>query len=132
MGLTHLLDTNTVSYALRGEGRVAERLLETERWSVAMSSVTLAELRFGAELRGSKKIHRAIDTIVSTLAVVSFDAAAANTYTRVAAQLVRSGRPIETLDAMLAGHALSLGCTMVTRNTSQLARVPGLTVVDWY
>ena len=54
----YMLDTATVSFALRGHGRVAARLLEHRPSQVCVSSITLAELRFGAEARRSRKLHR--------------------------------------------------------------------------
>ena len=50
----YMLDTNTVSFALRGQGRVAARLLEHRPSQLSISSITLAELRFGAEARRSR------------------------------------------------------------------------------
>jgi tRNA(fMet)-specific endonuclease VapC len=49
----YMLDTDTVSFALRGQGRVAARLLEHRPSDLCISSITLAELRFGAEARRS-------------------------------------------------------------------------------
>ena len=56
-----LLDTNTVSYALRGYGGVAERLLEHAPSEIGVSAISVAELRFGAHKRGSRKLHLLID-----------------------------------------------------------------------
>src|SRR5436309_135807 len=56
----YMLDTDTVSFALRGQGRVAARLLEHRPSELCISSITLAELRFGAEARRSRKLHRLI------------------------------------------------------------------------
>jgi len=50
--LKFLLDTDSVSYALRGEGRVAEQIRAHRPSELALSAITLAELRFGAERRG--------------------------------------------------------------------------------
>lgn len=132
MGLRYLLDTNAVSYLVRREGRVAERLLERQRFEVTMSSITVAELRFGGELKRSTKLHRAIDTLVAELGAAPFDTVAADEFARIACRLRARGTPIETLDAMLAGHAVSLGCILVTRNVSHFSRVTGLTTEDWY
>ena len=66
----YMLDTDTVSFALRGHGRVAARLLEHRPSQVCVSSITLAELRFGAETRRSRKLHRLIGSFVEAVAVV--------------------------------------------------------------
>jgi tRNA(fMet)-specific endonuclease VapC len=67
----YMLDTDTVSFALRGQGRVAVRLLEHRPSQLCISSITLAELRFGAEARRSRKLHGLISTFVESVRVLS-------------------------------------------------------------
>jgi hypothetical protein len=69
----YMLDTDTVSFALRGRGRVAARLREHRPSELCISSITLAELRYGAEARRSRKLHRLISTFVEAIEVMSFD-----------------------------------------------------------
>jgi len=127
----YMLDTDTVSFALRGQGRVAARLLEHRPSDLCISSITLAELRFGAETRRSRTLHRLISTFVGTVEVVSFDQSAAGRFATVAAALARRGEPIGTLDTLMAAHALSLGLTFVTNNTRHFRRVIGLETENW-
>jgi predicted nucleic acid-binding protein len=63
----YMLDTDTVSFALRGQGRVAARLLDHRPSQLCMSSITLAELRFGAETRRSRKLHNLISTFAEAI-----------------------------------------------------------------
>lgn len=127
----YMLDTDTVNFALRGYGRVGSRLLERRPSELCMSSLTLAELRFGAERRRSRKLHSLIDTIADSIAVVPFDNAAADHFGRVAASLARRGAPIGVLDTLIAAHALSLRLVFVTNNTRHFARVAGLSTENW-
>jgi len=129
--LVYMLDTNTVSYAMRGTGNVAERLRARKPVELCMSALTLAELRFGAEHKGSARIHKAIDTFIRTVHVAPFDAAAAARFGTVAAVLVKLGMPIGDFDGLIAGHALSLDLVLVTNNTKHFARVKGLRTEDW-
>ena len=96
-----------------------------------MSAITLAELRFGADAKGSRRLHGLIDTFVATVAVVSVDAAAADRFGRVATALSKRGEPIGTFDTLIAAHALSLDLTLVTNNTKHFRRVPGLKTDNW-
>lgn len=128
---TYMLDTDTVSYALRGHGRVGARILEHRPSELCISSITLAELRYGAELKGSEKLHRLIHAFVSDFPLVPLDAAAADTFGTVAARLARGGTPIGPLDTLLAAHALSLGLTLVTNNARHFERVDGLRMESW-
>jgi tRNA(fMet)-specific endonuclease VapC len=121
----YMLDTDTVSFALRGQGRVAARLLEHRPSELCISSITLAELRYGAESRRSRKLHRLISTFVEPMEIMLFDQSAAGRFGAVAAALARRGEPIGTLDTLMAAHALSLRLTFVTNNTRRFARVAG-------
>ncbi|MBI3629377.1 MAG: hypothetical protein HY217_07360 [Candidatus Rokubacteria bacterium] len=86
-----MLDTDTVSFALRGQGRVAAHLLEHRPSEICIRSITLAELRYGAEARRSRKLHRLISTFVETIEV-AFDQSAAGRFATVAGALARRGR----------------------------------------
>lgn len=126
-----MLDTDSVSFALRGQGRVAERLSEHHPLDLCISAVTLAELRFGADLKQSKKLHRLIDKFCEVVVPLPFDGVAASRFGVVAAALTRAGTPIGRFDALIAAHALALGLTFVTNNTQHFNRVPGLEVENW-
>ncbi len=129
--ILYLLDTDTVSFALRGEGNVAKEILTRKPSQVAVSSLTLAELRFGAEKRKSKKLHRLIDSFVNGVGVVAFDFEAANHFGKLSAQLARRGTPIGIIDTMIAAHALALGRVLVTNNTRHYSKVAGLSLENW-
>jgi len=126
-----LLDTDTVSYALRGEGEVAEKIQTRLPSEIGISSITLAELRFGAERRNSRRLRRLIDGFVGDVNVVAFDEEAAGRFGKVAATLASKGTPIGTLDTMIAAHALHLGLTLVTHNPKHFRHVRGLKIADW-
>ncbi len=129
--LRYLLDTDTVSYALRGEGRVAAHILDHAPSEVGISALTLAELLFGAEAKKSQKLRRAIRAFVKDVAVLPFDEVSAERFAEVAAVLAGGGTPIGVLDTLVAAQALSLGVTVVTNNTRHFGRVEGLKVENW-
>ena len=93
--------------------------------------MTLAELRFGAEAKGSRKLQALIDTFVGSVAVLPFDQVAADRFGTVALALARRGEPIGTFDTLIAAHAVSCGVTLVTNNTKHFQRVTGLKVANW-
>jgi tRNA(fMet)-specific endonuclease VapC len=127
-----MLDTDTVSFALRGQGRVAARLLEKSPSDLCMSSLTLAELRFGAEAKRSRKLHRLIDVFAEGVPAVPFDARAAGRFGSVAAALSRAGTPIGIVDTLIAAQALDLGLILVSNNTQHFKRAPGLKLENWF
>lgn len=128
---TYMLDTDTVSFALRGAGNVGATLLQRTPAELCMSSITLAELRYGAERRGAKKLHTMIDTFARIIAVLPFDVAAALHFGRIGAALAADGVPIGQMDTMIAAHASSLGLVLVTNNTRHFDRVSGLRLENW-
>lgn len=129
--LRYMLDTDTVSYALRNDGHVDANLRRHSRTEVCISAITLVELRFGAEKRLSRSLHEKIDIFARTVAVLAFDKAAADASGRLAAQLAARGTPIGEIDALIAGHALSANLTLVTNNVKHFARVVGLSTENW-
>jgi tRNA(fMet)-specific endonuclease VapC len=126
-----MLDTDAVSSALRGQGDVSARLLDHRPSEICISSITLAELRFGADSTGSRRLHRLIDTFVSSVQVRPFDQAAADRFGVVALALAKRGEPIGTFDTLIAAHALSRGVTLVTNNTKHFQRISGLEIANW-
>jgi tRNA(fMet)-specific endonuclease VapC len=126
-----MLDTDAVSFALRGEGRVAAEILRRTPADLCISSITLAELRYGADLRRSRKLHRLIDAFVSAVAVMPFDADAASRFGGVASGLERAGTTTSGFDALIAAHALALGATLVTNDVRHFSRVRGLATENW-
>lgn len=77
-----------------------------------------------------EKNQAALDEFVLPLESADFDRGAARVYGRVRATLEKKGTPIGSLDTMIGAHALSLGLTLATSNTSEFSRIRGLTVVD--
>lgn len=126
-----MLDTDSVSFAIRGAGHVGERIVVHKPSELCISAITLAELRFGAERRSSQKLHRAIEAFVRNVSVVAFDEDCAATYGRVGAKLAAKGEIIGDTDAMIAAHAITLGVTLVTNNSRHFSRVPGLKIENW-
>jgi tRNA(fMet)-specific endonuclease VapC len=126
-----MFDTDTASYAMRGQGRVAHRILQHRRSDLCISVLTLAQLRHGATLRNSAKLHLLIDTLVSDIAVVPFDEACASRYADLGVDLTRRGSVIGEFDTLIAAHALALDLTLVTNNVKHFDRVRGLKIENW-
>lgn len=131
MTLQYMLDTDTVSFALRGVGDVSTRLLAHKPSEVCISAISLAELRYGADRRGSRKLHGLIDTFAAAVTVVPFDEAVATRFGSVAATLVHQGTPVGDFDTLIAAHALALNLTLVTNNTKHFSRVQALRIENW-
>ena len=131
MTVSHMLDTNTVSFVFKNQGRVAQRLLSLKPSSICISAITVAELRYGAEKRQSRTLRPLIDRFLAPFTVAPFGAAEAARYGELCAVLERKGTPIGELDTQIAAHALTLGVTLVTNNDRHFSQVAGLQLEDW-
>ena len=128
-----LLDTNIVSFALRGHApAVPARLAKMERSTVGVSVITLMELRYGASLPGrAPRYQEVIDRFERSMPVYPLTGAVAKTYGHLRASLRTAGTPVGALDTIIVAHALSLDATLVTNNLSEFQSVPGLRIEDW-
>ena len=128
-----MLDTDScIALIKRKPGPILRRLTACAPGEAGISAVTLAELRYGvAKSAQREKNGQALDEFLLPLEIADFDEPAAETYGAVRAALERSGTPIGPLDTQIGAHALSLGAALVTHNTREFRRIPGLTVVDW-
>jgi len=127
-----LLDTNAIADLIRHpQGRVAERIASVGQASVCTSIIVASEVRFGAAKRGSAELAARCDAALRVLEVVPFASPADEVYARVRAHLQARGRLISGNDMLIAAHALALGCTVVTDNEREFARVEDLPRVNW-
>ena len=131
-GLRYMLDTNVVSGIVREPGGViARRAAALEPGSIAISVIVAAELRYGAVRRGSARLTRQLEAVLSAIETLPLAAPADRHYGMIRRALERIGRPIGHNDLLIAAHALALDTALVTNNVREFARVPGLTVERW-
>ena len=125
-----LLDTCAVSDYLRGVDSVVQRIQKVRPSDVAISAVTVMELRYGATRRQSPKLTASVDAFLSGISVLTFDAEAAERAGVLRAKMEAKGLSIALADCQIAGTALAYELTLVTHD-KDLMRVPDLKVVDW-
>jgi tRNA(fMet)-specific endonuclease VapC len=131
--MRYLLDTNICSYVLRSRPpSVKERFDEAGDGALAISTVVLAELLYGAARHPhAVAIRREIADLVSRLAVLPWDEAAAEDYGVLRASLEQAGTPLGAIDMMIVAHARSAGLTLVSNDVRRFDRVEGLSVANW-
>ena len=131
--MTYMLDTNICIYAIKNKPeQVLERLEANLSKGLCISAITLAELEHGVE-KSSRPDRNAAALLqfLSILDVLPFDDLAAVEYGKICAYLQRLGKPIGTMDMLLAGHVLAEGLTLVTNNVREFERVPELKIENW-
>ena len=127
-----LLDTNILSDLVRNpQGRVTARLAEVGDSAICTSIIVAAELRFGAAKKGSERLTRQLELILSAVDIQPFEAPADAAYAHLRAQLEAAGAPIGGNDMLIAAHALAMDCAVVTDNVREFARISGLQVENW-
>jgi tRNA(fMet)-specific endonuclease VapC len=128
----YLLDTNVVSYSLKGSSAVLDRnLADVPPAEVAISVVTEAELRFGlARLPQASRWIGLVESLLLRVAILPWASDSAKEYARLRATLERAGKRMRNLDLMIASQALALGLTLVTLDQA-FGRIETLKIEDW-
>lgn len=111
--------------------RLEQTVLRNHR--IVVSAISYAEMRFGAVGKKASPRHaKLVDAFCARLdAVLAWDRAAVDATTEIKVALSAAGTPIGPNDTAIAGHAIAAGAILVTNNTREFARVPGLELEDW-
>jgi tRNA(fMet)-specific endonuclease VapC len=127
-----LLDTNICIYIINAKPpAVLHRFRQYRMGEIALCSVVAAELAYGVAKSGSLRNRQALEMFLAPLSILPFDESALWAYGELRTELERRGTPIGSLDTLIAAHALSQRATLVTNNTDEFARVPGLRLENW-
>ncbi len=133
--MSYLLDTNACIGWLRMNQRILVARIQQELpTSIVICSIVVGELQFGIER--SAPAHRPttalrVEQLRQQFVSIPFDDTAAEVYGRVRAHLTRKGTLIGGNDLQIAAIALANGLTLVSHNTGEFGRVPGLMLEDW-
>lgn len=130
--LAYMLDTNICIYLMRNHPSALRERFDQLTGQLCISTITLGELHYGAEksARRSENLD-AIEAFVARLDVLPFSLKAAAHFGMLRADLTRRGTPVGPFDMLIGAHARSEGLVLVTNNTREFARMPGLQVENW-
>ena len=128
-----LLDTNICIYAINGRHpRLTKKLLSVHPSEILVSSITVGEMEYGAAKshwgERTRQIMHAFLANYDTLPFTEQDAALFGAFR---AQLEAAGITIGVLDVMIAAQGVANGLTVVTHNTREFIRIPGIKLEDW-
>jgi len=131
--MKYMLDTNICIYLIKQKPeKVLRHFKNHSIGDIGISSITLAELRFGVEKSQQIQNNRqALEEFVLPLEIADFDEKAAVMYGAVRAALEKAGTPVSSMDMLIGAHALSLDLTLVTNNVREFKQIKNLKVVDW-
>ena len=130
--LKFMLDTNIAIYVIKRRPLEVMGLFNENAGRMAISAITLSELLHGAEKSARVSQNLAVvEEFASLLEVLPYSAKASQHYGAIRSALEKCGRPIGVNDLHIAAHARSEGLTLVTNNTAEFERVPGLLLDNW-
>jgi tRNA(fMet)-specific endonuclease VapC len=130
--MRYMLDTNAVSVLLRGHDGIDSKLSELEGDDWCISAITRAELRHGLAMKPeARQLARLVSGLLDLTTTAPWDAAAADAHGKLRGALRKAGTPMGDFDEMIAAHALSLGCVLVTNNVQHFKRIKGLKIENW-
>jgi tRNA(fMet)-specific endonuclease VapC len=128
----YLLDTSVISDLIRNpQGKVAKRIARVGEGSICTSIVVAAELRYGCARKGSERLLRALEELLSEIEILPFESPADIAYGSIRSELERAGKPIGANDFLIAAHAAAVNATIVTANVDEFKRVRGVKVENW-
>lgn len=133
MTIHYLLDTNICIYIAKyNPPSVRARFAQHSANELAMSIITLGELRFGAEKsQARERAIMVIDELASLMTIAELSEDIATHYGDIRASLQKSGQMIGNNDLWLAAHARTQDWVLVTNNEKEFMRVEGLRVENW-
>jgi tRNA(fMet)-specific endonuclease VapC len=130
--MRYFLDTNIVSDLVRNpQGTVARHVRTVGEKQVCTSIIVAAELRYGADKKGSRRLSSQLDAVLGALEVLPFEAPADARYGLLRTSLEKRGTPIGANDLLIAAQALAFGYVIVTDNEKEFSRVEGLRLQNW-
>ena len=130
--MRYMLDTDICIHTINERPAAVLRAFQRfQSAGLGISSVTAAELFFGVARTGSQRNLDALRRFLATLELAPFDAQAAEVSVSMRAWLAAQGTRIGPYDSLIAAHAHALGVTLITNNTREFERVPGLKVENW-
>ncbi|MCI1837918.1 MAG: type II toxin-antitoxin system VapC family toxin [Achromobacter ruhlandii] len=124
--------TPTISALLRDPNGPGARHIERVGPKVIFTSaVVAAELRYGCAKKGAAKLQAKVESLLGALPILPLDVLVDIKYGSLRAELEAAGEPIGANDLWIGAHACTLGLTLVTGNTREFERIPGLAVENW-
>jgi len=128
-----MLDTNICIYIIKQKPPdLIKRFYQTEISEIGISSITLSELLYGVSKSSRPEQNQiALTQFIAPLDILSYGDEAAQCYGDLRAHLEKQGKPVASLDMLIAAHALSTPCVLVTNNEKEFIRVPNLKIDNW-
>jgi tRNA(fMet)-specific endonuclease VapC len=128
----YLLDTNILSHLVRQpQGPVADHIADVGEANVLTSVIVACELRYGPAKRGSRKLTRQVEAVLSAMTIRPLESDIERVYASIRVAVEKKGTPIGAHDMLIAAHARAIDAVCVTDNVAEFKRVPALRIENW-
>ncbi len=129
----YMLDTNICIYIIKKRpANLLAKFNSIPPNTLCISAIAYAELQYGVERSSAKKMNqRILVDFVAHLDVQPWDAEAARQYGKIRTNVEKRGKPIGNMDLLIAAHALSQQCILVSNNLREFSRIRGLQCENW-
>ncbi|GHU16863.1 ribonuclease VapC2 [Betaproteobacteria bacterium] len=130
--MLYMLDTDTVSYLIKGKSLAVKHRLEALPPScICISVMTHAELRYGLKrLPADHRLHLVVRQFLKIVRTLPWDVEASDWYADIRHQLTRTGQHIGEMDMMIAAHALSVAAVLVSNNLRHYERIAAPLILE--
>ena len=133
--MKYVLDTNTVSFLMRGDADVSRALTSRNRTDVFLPQPVVAEIEYGlARLPRSarkRRLRERFDILLGEIPRAVWTDEVSQAFGESKADLEKRGMRIEDFDVAVAAHALGLDATLVTDNVAHMRRIKNLRLENW-
>jgi predicted nucleic acid-binding protein len=127
-----MFDTNIISYLVKGSSAaLKDAFLKRKPDELAISSLVCAELLYGIKKKKNPAMEKKVHAFLDQMRTIDFDSNAAESYADIRITLERTGTPLDNMDLLIAGSAMTVGAVLVTHNGKHFSRIKGLKVEDW-
>ncbi len=131
--MKYLLDTNICIYIInKRPASVLDTIRSKHPDEISISSITIAELNYGAERSRNPHLNRiAILEFLIPFSLLDFDQRSAFCYGKIRKKLESKGTPIGPMDLLLASQATAYNLIFVTHNIKEFERIDNLRLENW-
>ena len=125
-----VLDTDTISYFLRGNESVKAKIIEHQK-ELASTTVNYSELIYGLTKKDSKRYLPKVELIFENIKLYSFDKKSARIFGILKAQMQKEGIVVADMDLMIASITLTYDEVLISNNIKHFSKVKGLRIETW-
>jgi tRNA(fMet)-specific endonuclease VapC len=129
----YMLDTNTVSYIIKGEpASIQQHLVNVPMASLCISAITEAELRRGlAKKPEAKQLALLVKEFLLRVEILPWDSDAANTYAHLRTVCEKEGKSLGTMDMLIAAHSIAVDAALISNDKAFYRVAQPLVLEDW-